>query len=466
MDKTNLKPIAFGFLGAASFWAIAGAGPAFAQVQASLPAFVRIQTTTPGTAQTGHSHITGTAIAGQFRGDGSGVFGVNADLLDGLDGTAFASKVHVHGGSDIASGTVPDARLSTNVARRDLANTFNAGPTVFSSGFVGVQRSSQVSSAEIFGIGNSSTGFNGMYVRTAATGKPFYGYSHNGTISGYTYMDGATGEWRLHIGSNDAVSVNSEGNVAIIGSPSTSTALKISEIGDNPVGIDTTSYGGGVNARYGIKSRGSSSSGIQSYGLHAEADGTGVNRAIVGYVAGGSPSDYAFYGIGNLTTTGTKSFEIDHPLDPANKFLRHYCAEGSEPRNIYQGRATTDANGYAWVRLPDYYASINRDPEYNLTVIDSGDDFVLAKVSREVVGNRFQIRTSRPRVVVSWEVKAVRNDLWIQKHGIPVEIQKDVHERGKYVRPELYGFGPEASVISRQTDEKPSSQQSGKTPPR
>ena len=41
----------------------------------------------------------------------------NAALLDGLDSTAFASSSHVHGGADITSGTVAEARIDALLAR-------------------------------------------------------------------------------------------------------------------------------------------------------------------------------------------------------------------------------------------------------------------------------------------------------------------------------------------------------------
>lgn len=118
--------------------------------------------------------------------------------------------------------------------------------------------------------------------------------------------------------------------------------------------------------------------------------------------------------------------------------MHHYCAEGPEPQNVYNGVIRTGADGYAWVPLPDYFEEINRDFRYQLTIVDSGDDFVLAKVTREIAHNRFQIRTSKPNVKVSWEVKAVRYDLFVRKYGAPVETDKPEYERGKYQHPELY----------------------------
>lgn len=48
--------------------------------------------------------------------DGPGS-GLNADLLDDLDSTAFALVVHTHDASDIVSGTLDDARIPTGITR-------------------------------------------------------------------------------------------------------------------------------------------------------------------------------------------------------------------------------------------------------------------------------------------------------------------------------------------------------------
>jgi hypothetical protein len=99
----------------------------------------------------------------------------------------------------------------------------------------------------------------------------------------------------------------------------------------------------------------------------------------------------------------------------------------------------TDAQGYATITLPAYFESINRDFRYQLTVIDDSDDFVLAKVVREIQNNQFVIRTSKPFVKVSWRVEAVRNDLWVQRYGYQTEQEKPKEHQGKYLHPELYG---------------------------
>ncbi|MDW8052840.1 MAG: hypothetical protein RMJ83_10235 [Armatimonadota bacterium] len=143
---------------------------------------------------------------------------------------------------------------------------------------------------------------------------------------------------------------------------------------------------------------------------------------------------------GSFVVTGQpKSFMIDHPLDPENYYLLHFCSEAPEPLNIYRGNVVTDAQGYAVIQLPAYYEAINRDPSYHLTVVDNSDDFVLVKVVREIQNNQFVIRTSKPFVKVSWEVKAIRNDPYIRLVGFQAEVPKPENKRGTYLYPELYG---------------------------
>lgn len=176
--------------------------------------------------------------------------------------------------------------------------------------------------------------------------------------------------------------------------------------------------------------------GVSVYGQNLVTNNAGVA------IYGDNPSStgWAVYAAGRFGATGTKSFVIDHPLDPQNKVLLHYSSESPEPQNFYNGIVRTDERGYATITLPDYYEAINREPRYTLTVLDEGDSdsFVLAKVVQKVKNGQFVIRTSAPEVEVSWEIKAVRNDRWVQVKGAPTEVEKTEAQKGKYLSPELY----------------------------
>jgi hypothetical protein len=137
------------------------------------------------------------------------------------------------------------------------------------------------------------------------------------------------------------------------------------------------------------------------------------------------------------------SFQIDHPLDPENKYLYHSFVESPDMKNVYDGTIVTDGAGTAIVTLPDWFQTLNRDFRYQLTVIGQ---FAQAIVASEVNNNQFVIRTDRGKVKVSWQITGIRQDAWANAHRIPVEEEKSARERGHYLHPELYGHAGEASI--------------------
>ena len=148
---------------------------------------------------------------------------------------------------------------------------------------------------------------------------------------------------------------------------------------------------------------------------------------------------------GNLSKGGG-SFKIDHPLDPANKYLYHSFVESPDMMNVYNGNVVTNQRGLATVVLPDYFEALNRDFRYQLTVIGQ---FAQAIVAREILRNRFTIRTDKPGVKVSWQVTGIRHDAYADAHRIQVEEEKAPQEQGRYLHPELFGASPEQAIGMR-----------------
>jgi hypothetical protein len=151
---------------------------------------------------------------------------------------------------------------------------------------------------------------------------------------------------------------------------------------------------------------------------------------------------------GNLNVTGklTKgsgSFKIDHPLDPANKYLSHSFVESPDMMNVYNGNVTTDRRGFATVALPDYFEALNSDFRYQLTVMGK---FAQAIVAKEIANNRFVIQTSKPGVKVSWQVTGIRHDAYANAYRIPTEEDKPVAEQGYYLHPEVFGQPASKSI--------------------
>jgi len=155
--------------------------------------------------------------------------------------------------------------------------------------------------------------------------------------------------------------------------------------------------------------------------------------------------------IGNVTVAGNLSksggsFQIDHPLDPANKYLYHSFVESPDMMNIYNGDVMLDEKGEATVPLPDWFQSLNQDFRYQLTAVGApGPNLYIAQ---KVNGNRFKIAGGQPGSEVSWQVTGIRHDAWANAHRIPVEIAKPSAERGSYIHPELFGAPASKSVAA------------------
>jgi hypothetical protein len=191
--------------------------------------------------------------------------------------------------------------------------------------------------------------------------------------------------------------------------------------------------------------------GVDVYGGDCSSTTAGCGYGIyaVGGENGDSVADFAGYFAGNIDVTGaitagTKDFKIDHPLDPANKYLYHASVESSEMMNIYTGNVLLDGNGAAEVQLPSWFEAENTDFRYALTAVGMPGPNLY--VSREISGGRFGIAGGRPGAKVSWQITAVRQDAFAKAHPLQVEVEKPERERGLYIHPELYGAPPEKQV--------------------
>jgi hypothetical protein len=124
---------------------------------------------------------------------------------------------------------------------------------------------------------------------------------------------------------------------------------------------------------------------------------------------------------GNLSkASGT--FEIDHPLDPANKDLRHAFAESPRFLLIYDGEATLAA-GQAVVDI-DQSSGMSNGTFAALTrkarvFLQNKDGFTRVKHS-PIVNGQFTIiaEDSNCEDTVAWSVQCERQDVYIRKTPI------------------------------------------------
>ncbi|HYE62810.1 MAG TPA: hypothetical protein VD997_12510 [Phycisphaerales bacterium] len=312
-----------------------------------------------------------------------------------------------------------------------VSTTARAGyfvATATSGGSFGVWgQSSSTSGVGAVGYNNATSGqaYGVQGESASTTGRGVYGLAS--ATSGDSY--GVFGLTNSSVGTGIAgeASATSGATTGVLGAVHSTT--------DDSAGV----YGGNDAARgatigvWGaVLSSSPGATGLYGTALASSGQVFGV------YGASASPQGYGVFSEGRTGATGTKSFVIDHPLDPANKVLMHYSAEGPEPLLVYRGNATLDASGEAEVELPAYFDAINRDVTYQLTAI--GSPAPRLHVSHEVANNRFRIAGGGPNQKVSWSVTGVRNDAFVRTHGAPVEEDKAF--KGRYLSPELHGGEP------------------------
>lgn len=185
--------------------------------------------------------------------------------------------------------------------------------------------------------------------------------------------------------------------------------------------------------------------GVGVYGWSAVA-GPGLSVGVVGECAD-VVNDWGVFAIGDIGATGLKLFVIDHPEDPENKILKHFCIESDEPVLLYRGTSEVDANGEVQVTLPDYVDMININYSYNLTSI--GGPAPNLHVSEEVSGGTFKVSGAAPNKKVSWVVYGQRNDEFVKNNPgvLDVEVQKEGIDKGKYLDPLSHGKSRDQGII-------------------
>jgi hypothetical protein len=358
---------------------------------------------------------------------------------------------------------------------------------------------SSVGGAGVFGecgiVGGLTTGVQGQVA--SVDGRGVYGRAYNtnagtGTgvwgesaaLSGRGVYGVATAASGLAAGVVGEATGSSGGGIGVKGISNSGVGVRGETSSGSGYGVEGRAPNGGTGVRgigswrgghfstsdgAGIAVEGSSFQGIAIYGdggIGVRGDGyrgvegrcdTANNYGVMGLYQIGAFGPLGAYGVfafGPMGASGTKSFRIDHPADPENKYLLHYCSESPEPQNVYNGMVTLDDRGDATVVLPSYFAAINKDPRYTLTAV--GAPMPMLHVGAEIDGAAlsagakiepgqaipacsFRIAGGAPGGRVSWRVDAVRNDRWMQLRGAPVEIEKPEHERGTYQHPELFG---------------------------
>ena len=326
------------------------------------------------------------------------------------DFTVSGSPVTTSGTLGLSWTVAPTSTATANaIVKRDANGSFSAGPisaTTSTATIAAVTaRDNSNSSAGTAVLGSSANGY-GVY-GTSTNGEGLFGssnylgvYGSGGTYG--VYGSGPTGVFGSGENSGVFGFSSEDGSTGVTGIGSEIGTYGNGDTGVNGVGTTTGVYGSGPTGVYGASSNGTGSGvyGVSASGpgVYAQSD---TGWAVDAYgtsnatgVLAGSVFGYAGWFNGNVEVDGNLSkaggsFKIDHPLDPANKYLYHSFVESPDMMNIYDGNATLDGSGEAVVTLPDWFETLNRDFRYQLTAVGApGPNLYVAE---EISGNHFKI---------------------------------------------------------------------------
>jgi hypothetical protein len=424
--------------------------------------------------------IVSFATGQTFPGTGPGTVKSVGLTAPSTDFTVTGSPVTGAGTLNFAWRVTPTSASTANaIVKRDASGNFSAGTinaTTLNAGF-----------ASLASLGITTSSPTPTYFYSSATNADtLWGVAGSSTgnavgVEGETLSSGGSGVY----GTADSTTGSANGVFGVTASPSGTGVVGFGGTGvegqstlccqgpggsffgftassgssvSGTDGVDATGGDGDLTAAYsfgGAGVHGVGGKGVYFPGLGGDGPGgwfqggnsAGSGDGIDAY-PGVANSSFAGYFYGDILVTGTisagtKDFKIDHPLDPANKYLVHASVESSEMMNVYSGNITTDATGEATVQLPEWFEALNTDFRYQLTVIGQ---FAQAIVGHKIDNNQFRIRTNAPSVEVSWQITGVRQDAFAKTHPLVVEEKKEARLQGFYIHPELYGAPQEKQI--------------------
>jgi len=414
-----------------------------------------------------HSKTAATSLDNHWNASGYDIYSANLGKV-GIGTVTPGSRLTVNDSSTQSLSGILQV-VNTSTAGVDAVAVYGISKPkdyygiggLFEAGYKGVvgrvQPTGSNSYYGIYGDVYGGTGINyGVYGTSDKIGT--YGYSEGsgGSLTTFTYLSTNDNETAGVFGKSVSTSgLNSSKAFGVVGQSLGSSS-------DINCGV----YGEAMNAGYDASSVnygvvGKAFEGPNSVGVHGNTggfDASGIYKAVealsygfgtnYGVYADVPFNDYAGYFSGilyaNSSTSGVKAFKIDHPQDPANKFLYHSSVESNEMVNIYRGNITTDAGGFAKIDLPSWFETLNKDFSYQLTCIGT---FAQAMVNEKIKDNSFSIKTDKPNVEVSWLVSGVRHDPVAEMFRIVPEVEKKETEKGKYLIPAAYGQDSSKAMV-------------------
>lgn len=411
-----------------------------------------------------------------------------SDLANGAVSTAKIGDGQVTGAKLVAPLRLTSSAANTTVGALDGTSTGSNGVGVSGTAGTGAN------AAGVLGSANAGDGVRGK----STSGTGVVGEGADAGVQGTSNQDGVLG---TSTGFGDGVAGVAKGGagvrglsldgIGVLGDGKELGVKGTSATGDGIMGVSSKPFGGGAGVvgiatgdgmPTGVRGESPKGTGVAGsggdygvagyghtgvYGITDKPNGTAVqgdsraandsnavgirgtaNQGIA--VRGQSTSGLAGLFVGNVTVSGlltasAKLFKIDHPLDPANKYLVHAAVESPELKNLYDGVVVLDANGEAGVDLPAWFEALNGDFRYQLTCIGG---IAPVYVADEVHEGHFRIAGGTPGLKVSWQVTGVRRDAYAVAHPLAVEAEKTAAERGRYLHPAEQG-APAALAVDR-----------------
>ena len=368
--------------------------------------------------------------------------------------TAPATDFAVTGSPVTGTGTLnlawkvapTNANTANAIVKRDASGNF-AASTITASALVAA---GAVTAAQVTSGGTVNVDENGTNAGTELPGVQF-GAGNSGEaissarISGFNNLDGLD----FYTNFASRMSITNRGQVGIgTQFPSAAWLDVVAPLFDGSNGLNATGSSPGPGSFLNGGAGASLTGGNGDLGdLNSDGDGVDATNVDGGTFSASLAYAGNFTGDLNVTgaiTAGTKDFKIDHPLDPANKYLFHSSVESSEMMNIYTGNVLLDASGEAKIELPDWFEALNRDFCYQLTAIGKPSPGLY--IAEEISGNQFRIAGGTPGAKVSWQVTGARQDAYAKAHPLVVEQEKEARVKGFYIHPELYGAPDEKQI--------------------
>ena len=365
------------------------------------------------------------------------VIDVNGYFSDTLNGQFFSVSGNNPGFWAIAGTNLSSGIHSTAVH----GNIGNATPGDLSAGVKGINPGTGSLNFGVWGDATpAGTGVHGL----SGTGWGVYGLAEGAAHGAAGVRGAASGTSGNVFGVKGITSSDDDGAAGVkgvsgegdpLGDSSDCASCRNSGV----LGVDaSTSVAGGGAGVLGLS---------RSMAMRAILLGTtGTGQDAGAYLAfrDGALATWAFYGEGNLGTTGTKSFVDPHPTDPS-KVIRYVSLEGPEAGTYFRGRGRFQ-NGLARIAVPEDFRLVTDAEGLTVNVTPIGELATVAVVRMGL--DEIVVKSSR-NVEFSYMVNGVRKT---HNRFTPIESGTQfVPARDDATMPAYLSEGQKAVLISNGT---------------